>query len=134
VRAIGCPANYGVREARKDQERLHHFHCKRISPPSCGGGALSEVEEAEEAQLTARVAAFEESPEGRGRSRIFQLELANISRGLSDAEAEELASLLKIYPDLPPDPADAPFLEAIAAYRRGELDWQIEKSKAGSKS
>ena len=133
VRAIGCPANYGPREARKDQDRLHHFHCKRISPPSCGGGALSEAEEAEEAQATARVAAFEESPEGRARSRIFQLQLADLSRGLSDAEAEELGSLQKIYPDLPPDPDD-PLLEAIAAFRRGELDWQIERSKAGSES
>ena len=133
VRAIGCPANYGPREARKDQDRLHHFHCKRISPPSCGGGALSEAEEAEEAQATARVAAFEESPEGRARSRIFQLQLADLSRGLSDAEAEDLGSLQKIYPDLPPDPDD-PLLEAIAAFRRGELDWQIERSKAGSES
>ncbi len=31
ARAIGCPANYGPREARKDEDRLHHFflqaHC-----------------------------------------------------------------------------------------------------------
>jgi hypothetical protein len=69
---FSCPANYGSKEARKDKDRLHHFYCKRISPPSCGGGALSETEDAEEAQLTARVAAFEESPEGRARSRIFE--------------------------------------------------------------
>ena len=27
-----------------------------------------------------------------------------------------------------------PLAEAIKAFRRGELDWQIEKSKAGSES
>ena len=133
ARAIGCPANYGPREARKDLDRLHSLYCKRISPPSCGGGTLSEAEDAEEAQLTARVAAYEESPEGHARSRIFQLKLADFSRGLGGAETEELQSLRKIYPDLPPD-SDDPLSEAIDAYRRGELDWQIEKSKAGSKS
>ncbi len=95
VQAIGCPSNYGPREAGKDRNRLHHFYCKRRSP----GGALSEAEDAEEAQVTARVAAFEESPEGRARSRIFQLKL-------SGAETEELESLRKIYPDLPPYPND----------------------------
>ena len=84
--------------------------------------------------MTARVAAYEESPEGRARSRIFQLELADFSRGLSDAEAEELESLRKIYPDLPPD-SDDPLSEAIDAFRRGDHDWgRIERSKAGSKS
>ena len=76
---FSCPANYGSKEARKDKHRLHHFYCKRISLPSCGGGALSETEDAEEAQLTARVAAFEESPEGRARSRIFVLKLKSFS-------------------------------------------------------
>jgi hypothetical protein len=69
AQAIGCPAHYGPREARKDNDRLHSLYCKRISPPSCGGGTLSEAEDAEEAQLTARVAAFEETPEGRARRR-----------------------------------------------------------------
>jgi hypothetical protein len=100
ARAIGCPANYGPKEARKDNDRLHHFYCKRISPPSCGGGALSEPDDAEEAQLTARVAAFEESAEGRARNRILELEcFVSFSRALTDTETEELESLRKIYPD-----------------------------------
>jgi len=33
VRAIGCPAHYGPREAGKDRSRLHSLFCKRISPP-----------------------------------------------------------------------------------------------------
>jgi hypothetical protein len=96
---FSCPANYGSKEARKDKDRLHHFYCKRISLPSCGGRALSETEDAEEAQLTARVAAFEESPEGRARSRIFVLKLKSFSSsGLSDAETEGLESLRKGLP------------------------------------
>src|SRR5262249_35638813 len=79
ARAIRCPAHYGPREARKDQSRLHSLFRKRISPPSCGGGTLSEAEDAEEVQLMARVAAFAESPEGRGRQRIFELKLKNFS-------------------------------------------------------
>jgi len=117
ARAIGCPANYGPREVLKDESRLHHFYCKRISPSSCGGGALSEVEDAEEAQLTARVAAFRESPEGRARSRISELKYADFSRRLSSAETEELESLRKAYPDLPPDPND-PLYEAFQAFGR----------------
>jgi hypothetical protein len=124
--AFSCPANYGSKEARKDKDRLHHFYCKRISPPSCGGGALSETEDAEEAQLTARVAAFEESPEGRARSRIFVLKLKSFSSsGLSDAETEELESLRKVYPDLPPDPND-PMYEPFQAYGRAAAE-QREK-------
>ena len=131
VRAIGCPANYGPREAGKDRERLHHFHCIRISPPACGGGALSAAEEAEEAQATVRVAAYEESPEGRARSRIFQLDFADLSSGLSDAEAEELKSLRKIYPDLPLDPDD-PQKDFIEALDRAAKEYgRIERSKAG---
>jgi hypothetical protein len=38
--------------------------------------------------------------------QIAVADLADLSRGLSDAEAEELKSLRKIYPDLPPDPDD----------------------------
>jgi hypothetical protein len=102
------------------------FYCKRILLPSCGGGALSETEDAEEAQLTARVAAFEESPEGRARSRIFVLKLKSFSSsGLSDAETEELESLRKVYPDLPPDPND-PMYEAFQAYGRAAAE-QREK-------
>src|SRR5215831_13629113 len=31
IRAIGCPAGYGAREARDDSNRLHQLHCKRLS-------------------------------------------------------------------------------------------------------
>ena len=67
----------------------------------------------------------------RARDRILELAIVNFRGGLSDAETEELARLQKAYP---PDPRPDPLIDAIAAYRRGELDWQIEKSKARSES
>jgi hypothetical protein len=54
-------------------------------------------------QLMARVAAYDESPEGRARSRIFNLQL---QRGLTTAEQSELDGLRTLYPDLPLDPND----------------------------
>jgi hypothetical protein len=132
ARAIGCPANYGPREVLRDETRSHHFYCKRISPPSCGGGALSEAEDAEEAQLTARVAAFEESPEGLARQRILELRYAGFSRRLSSAETDELESLRKAYPDLPPDPND-PLKDAFEVYGRAS-DESSPNSKETRKS
>jgi hypothetical protein len=129
ARGISCPANYGRREAEQDRDRLQTIFAKRRSGASSGAKPLSEGEIAEEAQLAARVAAFDEGPEPRARGRILELAIVDFSRGLSDAETEELERLQKAYP---PDPRPDPLTEAIAAFRRGELDWQIEKSKASS--
>ena len=116
LRAISCPAGYGARQARNDNKRLHQLHCKRLSPPSCGGGTLTDAEDAEEAQLRARVAAYDETPEGRGRSRIFNLTLKRFSRGgLSRAEQSEIDGLRALYPDLPLDP-NHPLKKALDAY------------------
>jgi hypothetical protein len=90
---------------------------KRISPPSCGGGALPDAEDVEEAQLRARVAAFDESPEGCARYRIRDLEMQDFRGGRSAAEQNELDSLRTLYPDLPLDP-DNPLTEAFEAWRR----------------
>jgi hypothetical protein len=117
ARAIGCPAGYGLRQAQTDSNRLHQLYCKRISPPSCGGGALPDAEDAEEAQLTARVAAFDESPEGCARRRIRELEMQDFRGGRSAAEQNELDNLRTLYPDLPLDPDD-PLTEAFEAWRR----------------
>ena len=57
--------------------------------------------------------------------------LADFSRGLSDAEAEELESLRKIYPDLPPDPDD-PLKDVYEAWDRAAKEYgRIERSKSG---
>jgi hypothetical protein len=114
ARGIGCPAGYGVKQAQKDSNRLHQLYCKRISPPSCGGGALPDAEDAEEAQLRARVEAFHASPEGCARHRIRDLEMQDFRGGRSAAEQIELDNLLTLYPDLPLDPDD-PLTEAFEA-------------------
>ena len=70
VRAPG----YGPDDAMKDAKRLHHLNF----PPAYGGGELKGAEDEEEALLTARLAAYRHSPEGRGRRRIWELELKGI--------------------------------------------------------
>src|SRR6202048_1265176 len=117
ARAIGCAAGYGLKQAQQDNNRLHQLYCKRISPPSCGGGALPDAEDTEEAQLRARVAAFEESPDGCARRRIRDLEMQNFCGGRSAAEQNELDNLRTLYPDLPLDPDD-PLTEEFEAWRR----------------
>jgi hypothetical protein len=69
---IECPPGYSSRNAREDSDRLHQLLCKRLSPPSTGGGELTGAEDDEEAILKARVAAYWHSPEGRDRKRAQQ--------------------------------------------------------------
>ena len=92
------PTGYGPRQALNDSNRLHQLHCKRLTPPSCGGGTLTDAEDAEEAQLAARVAAYRESPEGRARNRIFELQLRAFGSEFSAAQRNELDSLRTLYP------------------------------------
>ena len=117
AKAIGCPVGYGAFQARRDLNQLYDLFCKRRSPPSCGGGALPDAEDAEEAQLRARVAAYEESPEGLARSRIRDLEL---KKWRTSAEQSELDGLRALYPDPPPDPDD-PLTAIIEGWRQEAL-------------
>ena len=64
AKAIGCPVSYGPLAEHKDSTRLHALWGKRMSPPSCGG-RLTDAEDAEEAQLRARVLAFQHRTEDR---------------------------------------------------------------------
>ena len=121
ARAIGCPAGYGLKQAQKDSNRLHQLYCKRISPPSCGGGALPGAEDAEEAQLRARVVAFDESPEGCARRRIRELEM----QWRSAVEQNELDNLRTLYPDLPLDP-DHPLTETFETWRRVAAEARLQ--------
>ena len=97
VRAPG----YGPDDAMKDTNRLHHLNCKRMWPPSCGGGELKGAEDEEEAFLTARLAAYRYSPEGRGRRRMWELKLKGIGRSLTLDEQKEQDQLTLQYPDPP---------------------------------
>jgi hypothetical protein len=100
--ALVCPPGYGPGDAIKDDNRLHQLHCKRLSPPSCGGGDLKGAEYEEEAFLTARVAAFRHSLEGRDRHRITELEVYRQYR--SKDEQAELDRLRIVYPKGPEGP------------------------------
>jgi hypothetical protein len=98
AKAIGCPFGYGPVPALEDMNRLHDLRCKRIAP----GGALLDDEDAEEAQLRARVEAYLQSPEGLARSRIRELE-SKLPNYRTSAQQSELDALRALYPD-PPDP------------------------------
>jgi hypothetical protein len=111
ARIMVCPEGYSPKQARLDSDRLHQLHRKLMSSVSCGGGSLSDEESDEEALLTARRAAFEETAEGRGRRRIFELFLTQ----RSGAEQNELDELQKLYPAEPLDD-DEPLRDAIEAW------------------
>jgi hypothetical protein len=93
------PPGYGPGDAMKDSNRLHQLNCRRMRPPACGGGELKGAEDEEEAFLTARVAAFWHSPEGRDRKRMRQLEFKGIRRCLTLEEQKELHQLTLRYPE-----------------------------------
>ena len=108
--ALACPPGYGSGDAVNDSNRLHQLLCKRLSPSSCGGGELKGAEDEEEAFLTVRVAAFQHSPEGRGRRRMLALKLKGIGGCRSPEEQKELDHLKVVYPE---GPTDSPLVRAI---------------------
>ena len=89
---------------------------------------MSDAEDAEEAQLRARVAAFDESPEGCARRRIRDIEMQDFGGGRSAAEQSELDNLRTLYPDLPLD-SDGPLTEAFEAWRRVAAQGKAAVSK-----
>jgi hypothetical protein len=97
--ALVCQLGYGPQDAMEDSNRLHQLNCKRLSPPSCGGGELKGAEDEEEAFLMARVAAFRHSQEGRDRHRTTELEVYRRYR--SNDEQAELDGLRVVYPKGP---------------------------------
>jgi hypothetical protein len=107
--ALECPPGYGEGDATKASDRLHQLNCKRLSPPSCGGGELKGADDEEEALLTARLAAYRHSPEGRDRARILKLMFKG-RRRLSVDEQDELDCLKANYPG---GPKNSPLAKAI---------------------
>jgi hypothetical protein len=106
--ALLSPPGYGRSDATKDANRLHQLNCKRLSPPSCGGGELKGADDDEEALLTARLAAYRHSPEGRDRARRHELMFKR--RRLSVDEQDELDRPKAKYPE---GPKDSPLAKAI---------------------
>ena len=119
ARTIGCPVGYGAIQAGDDSNRLGELFSKRITPRSCGGGTLTDAEDAEEAQLRARELVFSESPEGRAQSRIRDLGFKHRWSGLSPAEQEELDRLRTLYPA---PPGDSRFKAQMEALQRAVRD------------
>jgi hypothetical protein len=109
--AIECPPDY---RPDNDSDRLSELRSKRKSPSSCGGGPLNEVEDAEEAQLRARVEAYRQTPEGRALDRKAELVFKEITGGLNTTEQNELDGLRTLYPDQPLDQKH-PLYDALLA-------------------
>lgn len=104
------PSNTVERARRtRTQKGPHQLHCKRLSPPSRGGGELKGADDDEEALLTARLAAYRHSPEGRDRARMLKLMLKG--RRLRVDEQDELDRLKGKSPE---GPKDSPLAKAIA--------------------
>src|SRR5258706_13009497 len=70
---VVSPPDYGASDATNDSNRLHQLNCKRLSPPSCGGGELKGADDGGETLLTARPAPYRHKPERRDRARKLQL-------------------------------------------------------------
>jgi uncharacterized protein YnzC (UPF0291/DUF896 family) len=126
VSAIGCPSDYGSKEYYTDSVRLHALWLRRVSPPSCGGGILTDAEDAEEAQSRARTEAFDYSPEGLARERYTELICMEALCGLSTAEQKELESLRTRYPDTP-DPN--PPLDVDDLFKKRVMAWSAAVKK-----
>jgi hypothetical protein len=105
-KGLKCPAGYTELEAREDRKRLKELSRKRRSERPYN--KLGKEDDAEEAHVTARLAAYGQSDEGRVRSRIRSLRLAVpswVDQPLTPAEESrrsEIERLTKLYPDLPP--------------------------------
>jgi hypothetical protein len=101
--AVECPTGYTALEARKGKKRVESLHRKRAWQRPF---KLTAEEDAEEAHLFARLAAYEATPEAQTRERISKLSSVTQYPGgkLSADGRSELDSLMARYPDLPKDP------------------------------
>jgi hypothetical protein len=98
---IVCPPSYGAWQARKDATLLYYPTVLASYSPALAPN------DAVKAQLAARVAAFDRTPEARARCRIGELlekQMYRIPHGLEAADQSELDHLRSLYPDLPWDP------------------------------
>jgi hypothetical protein len=101
--AVECPTGYTALEAREDRKRIENLHRKRAWQRPF---KLTAEEDAEEAHLFARLAAYEATPEAQARKRISNLRFVTQlpGRKISADDRSELDSLSARYPDLPKDP------------------------------
>ncbi len=96
-KALKCPTKHSAVEAYEDDQRLEVlFHKRSIL-------RLTEEEDAEEAHLIARLAAYRLSEEGKSQGRKFELWCRRVilAEPLNAAEECELQSLEEHYPGDP---------------------------------
>jgi hypothetical protein len=97
-------------QARDDNNRICELW-KYVMTPSAA--PLSDAQRDELAELLARRAVYERSPEGVARARLYTLMFQSFEpEGLSPAELEEQAVLERRYPPLPVEPM---FSEMVAS-------------------
>jgi hypothetical protein len=89
AKTISCSPCYGFNEFWDDDRRLASLKTVKDA-------------DAEEAQVIARMEAFKQTPEGRARIRLDELESAD--RWRTAAEHEEIERLIKLYPEPWHDP------------------------------
>ena len=103
---INCPADYGFNEMWDDRVRLSALRFGK-SEPWCADIIYNvDDPDAEEAQLIARIEAFNQSPEGRARSRREELSDRSRSVWMCAADHCELINLVSRYPEPPFHPKD----------------------------
>jgi site-specific DNA-cytosine methylase len=84
AKTINCPPSYGFKEFWVDADWLSEVTREPRS-------------KSEKAEAKVRMEAFKESPEGRARIRLHELE--NAPGLITAAECEEIDRLLKLYPE-----------------------------------
>jgi hypothetical protein len=123
AKSITCPADYGGKQVGRDQNRLRDLSSKRNSP----GGFLTNAEDVEEAQLTARLAAYEETAEPRGQRRHFELMTKSFS-GLTPEEKSEYEHLQTLYYSNPQWDPDDPLKEVYDRLVKSQSERAKKKS------
>lgn len=99
TRSIELPAEYGLREFAKDEERLRRIGIKARS----SGRVWTEAEEIEVMQMNVRMSAYRAGPEpaARSRARALRSKRHECKEGLSPAETSELEAIEARYPGIP---------------------------------
>jgi hypothetical protein len=98
AKKIKCPASYGLKEFLDDQETL--WASKRDKDDLLPGQEeffIDDLEDADKAQLVARMEAYKQTSEGQARFRLE--ELLEKHGWKSVAEHEEIALLMQQYPE-----------------------------------
>ena len=126
ARIIGCPLGYTDNQACRDRDRLDELGRKRRS----SRGPLSGAEDAEEAQLRARLTAFDvrQEPDDRGWWRLSDLTFEAFRRRLTFSEQKEVDCLRVIYPG----EHDFPEAQIFKRVRQRELERTFNESRKTS--